>query len=43
VPASIVAMSIVMWLLVALVVWSLVSCVVGLVIGGAARLRDVYF
>lgn len=43
VPTSIGAMSVLMWLLVVLVVWSLVACVVGLVLGGAARLRDVNF
>jgi hypothetical protein len=36
-------MSVLMWLLVVLVVWSLVACVVGLVVGGAARMRDVHF
>ena len=36
-------MSVVLWLLALLVVWSLAACVVGVVIGGAARLRDAHF
>jgi hypothetical protein len=36
------AMSVVIWLLVGLVAWSLVACFVGILVGGAARLRDLH-
>jgi hypothetical protein len=42
VPTSIAVMSVVMWLLVGFVAWSALACVVGFVVGGAARLRDLH-